>query len=87
MKRGLAISGLAALAIMPNRGHVVGVPSPVVRQGRAFSESLLGIRFHMSSSWQIARTLVLSLVAVVMVATVTVRTRPRPGVEGNFLKV
>ena len=72
MKRGLAISGLAALAIMPNSGSNINVPSPVVRQGRAFSESLLGIRFNMSS-WQIARTLVLSFIAVVMVSTVTVR--------------
>ena len=71
-KRGLAIS-LGAVAISAG-SSTLGMPSPIVRQGRAFSESLLGIRLHMSR-WQIARTLLLSAVSVTLVASATVRVQ------------
>ena len=46
------------------------VPSPMVRQGRAFSEGFLGIHFSMPR-WQIARTLALAVISVFTVFAAT----------------
>jgi len=65
-------TGLAVHASSSSNVSRLSLPSPIARQGRAISESLLGIRFHMSR-WQILRTLLLSASAVAIVAMATVR--------------
>lgn len=75
-KKGLAVTIATGLAVSAGSSGSMSmpVPSPLVRQGRAFSESLLGIRLHMSR-WQIVRALLLSAIAVTLVAMATVRDR------------
>lgn len=72
-KRGMVMTIATGLAVhaSSSRSLSLSMPSPIVRQGRAISESLLGIRLHMSR-WQILRTLLLSAAAVAMVALATV---------------
>ena len=69
-------TGLAVHASSGSNLSRLSMPSPIARQGRAISESLLGIRLHMSR-WQILRTLMLSAAAVAMVAMATVRKLAR----------
>ena len=77
--RGVVMTIATGLAVHASSGSNLSrlsMPSPIARQGRAISESLLGIRFHMSR-WQILRTLMLSAAAVAMVAMATVRKLAR----------
>jgi len=67
LRGGMAV---AAFALSARSSGSLSVPSPVIRQGRALSESLLGIRLNMSR-WQIFRTLFLSAMSVLVVGFAT----------------
>ena len=69
IKRGIAVMAVTGAVSAASSGNI-SVPSPILRRGRAFSESLLGIRFNMPR-WQIAQTIALALVSVTLVAGAT----------------
>ena len=73
VRRGAAIA-LGGLMVHTGSGMGTGgsVCSPMVRQGRAISESFFGIRFSMSR-WEIARMIGLAALSVVAVFFATTR--------------